>query len=188
MTFDVRDYIVVFENIIPNELCNEVLDEYVNDTNWLQTTVGTNGTLNTDVRRCDTINISEHFIINQNQEKRKSIDDKLFTCAGEAIKKYNEKFNHAMIQLDSGYSLLRYREGEFYSEHTDHFLQRPRTVSCSFTLNDEFDGGEFSFFKRELTYRPSKGSALMFPSNFMYPHEVMPVTSGTRYSIVTWFV
>jgi hypothetical protein len=28
----------------------------------------------------------------------------------------------------------------------------------------------------------------MFPSNFLYPHSVLPVTEGTRYSIVTWFI
>ena len=33
-----------------------------------------------------------------------------------------------------------------------------------------------------------KGDAIMFPSNFMYPHEIMPVTQGTRYSIITWFI
>jgi hypothetical protein len=27
----------------------------------------------------------------------------------------------------------------------------------------------------------------MFPSNFMYPHAIKPVLSGTRYSIITWF-
>ncbi len=26
-----------------------------------------------------------------------------------------------------------------------------------------------------------------FPSNFMYPHGIRPVTQGVRYSIVTWF-
>jgi Rps23 Pro-64 3,4-dihydroxylase Tpa1-like proline 4-hydroxylase len=186
MSFDLRDYIVVFENIISDDLCNEVLDEYNNDKNWVNTTVS--GGTRRDIRRCDAINMSDSFIIQQNQEKRKSIDDKLFVCAGEAIKKYNEKFTHAKIQGDSGYTLLRYQEGEFYSEHTDHFLQEPRIVSCSFTLNDDFEGGEFAFFNRELIYKPPKGSALMFPSNFLYPHEVMPVTKGARYSIITWFI
>jgi Rps23 Pro-64 3,4-dihydroxylase Tpa1-like proline 4-hydroxylase len=186
MSFDLRDYIVVFENIVPNELCNEILEEYNNDKNWINTT--TKGGLARDIRRCDAINISDSYIIKQNQEKRKSIDKKLFVCAGNAIKKYNEKFKHAKIEGDSGYTLLRYQEGEFYSEHTDHFLQAPRIVSCSFTLNDDFKGGEFGFFNRELTYSPPKGSALMFPSNFMYPHEVMPVIRRVRYSIITWFV
>jgi predicted 2-oxoglutarate/Fe(II)-dependent dioxygenase YbiX len=186
MSFDLRDYIVVFENIVPDELCDEVLKEYGNDKNWVNTIVDS-GTKR-DIRRCDAIHISDSFIIEQNQEKRKSIDNKLFECAASAIKQYNEKFKHAKIQGDSGYTLLRYQEGEFYKEHTDHFLQAPRIVSCSFTLNDGFEGGEFGFFNRELVYKPPKGSALMFPSNFLYPHEVMPVTRRVRYSIITWFI
>jgi hypothetical protein len=186
MSFDLRDYIVVFDNIVSDELCDEVLAEYGNDKNWTNTSTG--GGIKRDVRKCDAINITDSFVIQQNQEKRKEIDTKLFLCAGNAINKYNEKFKHAYIQGDSGYTLLRYQEGEFYSEHTDHFLQQPRIVSCSFTLNDDFEGGEFGFFNRELIYKPSKGSALMFPSNFLYPHEVMPVTRRVRYSIITWFV
>jgi Rps23 Pro-64 3,4-dihydroxylase Tpa1-like proline 4-hydroxylase len=186
MSFDLRDYIVVFENIVPNELCDEVLAEYGNDNNWKNTTTG--GGLLRDIRRCDAINMSDPFVIEQNKDKRQKIDEKLFLCAGVAIKNYNEKFKQAKIQGDSGYTLLRYQEGEFYSEHTDHFLQAPRIVSCSFILNDGFEGGEFGFFNRELVYKPPKGSALMFPSNFMYPHEVMPVTRYVRYSIITWFI
>jgi len=127
VSFDLRDYIVVYENIIPDELCDEVLEEYNNDKNWVNTITG--GGLTRDIRRCDAIDMSNAFIIEQNQETRKSIDNKLFTCASTAITKYNEKFKHANIQGDSGYTLLRYQEGEFYTEHTDHFLQAPRTVS-----------------------------------------------------------
>lgn len=186
MSFDVRDYIVVFENVISDELCDEVLTEYKEDKNWLNTTVR-NG-VNRDIRRCDAINMSDNYIINQNQTKRKNIDDKLFKVAGEVIKKYNEKFSRANIEGDSGYTLLRYQEGEFYTQHTDHFLQNPRIVSCSFTLNDDFEGGEFGFFDRQIVKKLPKGSALMFPSNFLYPHEIMPVTKKIRYSIITWFI
>ena len=31
-----------------------------------------------------------------------------------------------------------------------------------------------------------RGDILMFPSNFMYPHEVKEVTKGIRYSFVGW--
>jgi predicted 2-oxoglutarate/Fe(II)-dependent dioxygenase YbiX len=55
-------------------------------------------------------------------------------------------------------------------------------------LNDNFEGGEFSFFDEDLRYKIPKGAALMFPSNFMYPHQIMPVTKGVRYSIITWFI
>ena len=30
------------------------------------------------------------------------------------------------------------------------------------------------------------GRLVMWPSNFMYPHSVSPVTKGTRYAIVSW--
>lgn len=186
MSFDLRDYIVVFENIVPNELCDNVLAEYSNDKNWINTQ--TAGGLSRDIRRCDAINMSDPVIIEQNKDKRQQIDEQLFLCASEAIKKYNKKFKYARIQGDSGYTFLRYQENEFYTEHTDHFLQAPRIVSCSFALNDGFEGGEFGFFNRELKYTPPKGSALMFPSNFLYPHEVMPVTRRVRYSIITWFI
>ena len=47
--------------------------------------------------------------------------------------------------------------------------------------------GEFAFFNRELKYKLNQGDVIMFPSTFMYPHEIMPITKGTRYSIITWF-
>ena len=33
-----------------------------------------------------------------------------------------------------------------------------------------------------------KGDIIIFPANFMYPHRITPITSGVRYSIVTWAV
>lgn len=188
MLFNLRDYIVIFENIVPKELCDDILKEYSDDSDWLNTTVGVDSSLDRETRRCDSINITDQFIIGKNPNVRKELDDKLFLCAGEAIRKYNGKFYHASIQGDSGYVLLRYNVDEFYKEHTDHFLQHPRSVSCSFALNDDYEGGEWGFFSRELTFRVPKGSAIMFPSNFLYPHEIMPVTKGIRYSIVTWFI
>ena len=186
MSFDIRDYIIVLENAIPESLCDEVLQEYINDINWKNTTVAAGERRN--IRRCDAINMSDGFIIEKNKEKRLNIDKKIFDCAAMSIHEYNKKFNTARIVGDSGYTLLRYQEGEFYSEHTDHFLEAPRSVSCSFALNDNYEGGEWGFFGRQNVVRPKKGSAVMFPSNFLYPHEIMPVTRGVRYSIITWFI
>ena len=39
-----------------------------------------------------------------------------------------------------------------------------------------------------LRYETKKGSAIIFPSNFMFPHEVNRIEKGTRYSIVTWLM
>ena len=184
---NIEDYIVVFDGILSNDLCNTILNEYLNENEWMPTSVGV-GTIEKHIRNTDTIGLSLAGVIQQNPEKRKFLDDELFKCAGSAIKKYNELFPMAMIEQDSGYELLRYNEGQFYVQHTDSFMKQPRAVSCSFALNDDYEGGEFAFWDREKKVTLKKGSAILFPSNFMYPHEIMPVTKGTRYSIVTWFI
>ena len=179
------DYIVVIDNAITPALCDAILAEYKNCNGWVNAVVKNGENLN--IRNCQTIGISFNSIIEKNQEIRKKIDAYLFVSASGVIKQYNKKFVSCNIEQDSGYDLLKYEVSGFYATHTDSFKDRPRTVSCSFILNDDYEGGEFAFFDRELKYKLKKGSCIMFPSNFMYPHEIMPVTSGTRYSIVTWF-
>jgi predicted 2-oxoglutarate/Fe(II)-dependent dioxygenase YbiX len=184
---NLNDYILVFEDVIPLHLCDAILQEFNNENEWEQTVVGS-GRVENSIRSADTIIISYPHVIEKNQNNREKLDKDVFASAALAIQKYNDRFPLCKIEEDSGYELLRYKEEQFYIQHTDSFKGRPRAVSCSFILNDDYEGGEFAFFNRELKYKLKKGSCIMFPSNFMYPHEIMPVTSGTRYSIITWFV
>jgi predicted 2-oxoglutarate/Fe(II)-dependent dioxygenase YbiX len=184
---NIEDYIVEFEDIIPDSLCDAIMKEYSNDAEWSPTYIG-RGVVDKSVRNVNSVLMSQPDVISRNLEYRKFLDQKVFEAAATAIKKYNEKFPEAKIEQDSGYELLRYDEGFFYKQHTDSFKAQPRAVSCSFALNDDYEGGEFAFFDNEFYFKLKKGSVLMFPSNFMYPHEILPVTKGTRYSIITWFI
>lgn len=184
---NINDYIVVFDGVITDALCNAIINEFSNEEEWVKTVVG-GGEIKPEIRSAETIVLSYPHVIDKNPKVRAKLDKYIFASAGLAIKKYNEKFKDCKIQEDSGYELLRYKEGQFYIQHTDSFKDRPRAVSCSFILNDDYEGGEFAFFDRALKYKLKKGSCIIFPSNFMYPHEIMPVTSGTRYSIITWFI
>lgn len=181
-----EDYIYVVKNALSLNLCNEILNEFKDDEEWVDTAVGSG--VKKDVRNCKTIIISYPHVIQKNNEVRHRLDNAIFDGATKCIQKYNDKFPHCLIEEDSGYELLKYPEGCFYIQHVDSFKARPRSVSCSFILSDDFEGGEFAFFDRELKYKLEKGDAIMFPSNFMYPHEIMPVTKGIRYSIITWFI
>ena len=51
-------------------------------------------------------------------------------------------------------------------------------------LNDDYEGGEFYLVDEKTNL--SKGDIIIFPSNFMYPHKVEPVTKGIRYSYISW--
>ena len=59
-------------------------------------------------------------------------------------------------------------------------------VSSLLFLNDDYKGGEFIIC--DIEYKPKKGSSIIFPSNFMFPHEVLKITNGIRYSIITWLM
>ena len=68
-----------------------------------------------------------------------------------------------------------------------------RKLSMTILLNGNYQGGEFQFVNynklENKVLTPdfkNAGSIIVFPS-FM-EHQVAPVTKGTRYSLVAWFV
>ena len=100
--------------------------------------------------------------------------------------------------------ITRYTKDGFYNWHQDGIGSHPETfnrpgdkflhgntrkLSMSIVLNDEYEGGDFEIFNlipESEVPRLQEGSIIVFPS-FM-EHRVTPVTKGTRYSLVAWFV
>ena len=182
------DYIKVYDNIFTPEECKTILDEYKNSDDWKFTKVGSEGMEDNDYRNCESIDISYRDIIEKNQSVRKNIDEIIHKKSIGVAQKYITEFPLCCLKSDSGYNLLRYNTGGFYKEHTDSYLEEPRTLAMSINLNDDYEGGSMAFFNEEVTIRGGLGSIIMFPANFMYPHQIMEVTKGTRYAIVTWLI
>jgi predicted 2-oxoglutarate/Fe(II)-dependent dioxygenase YbiX len=94
--------------------------------------------------------------------------------------------SHKINQID----LLKYSTGGKYEIHTDHFTTVARHLSIIINLNDDYEGGDLIFTDQKENeikkIKLQKGSIVFFPSNFMYPHSIKPITKGTRYSIVAW--
>jgi predicted 2-oxoglutarate/Fe(II)-dependent dioxygenase YbiX len=85
----------------------------------------------------------------------------------------------------------KYEAGTNMKLHCDHiqtlFDGKRRgipTLTVLGLLNDDFQGGEFKLCGE--TVNLSVGDVIVFPSNFMYPHEVTTITEGTRFSFVSW--
>ena len=182
------DFVVHFEEAIDPEFCDQVLDEYGHSDLWAPTLTG--GGHDPEARRCSFINLSEDGIIDQNSEVRKEIDDRLFDIVIEHIEKYQSVHPEfeLEIQEDSGYELLKYEVGDFYIQHSDSFKEQPRALTIIMSMNNNYEGGEVALFNRDLVYKLDVGDILIFPSNFQYPHEIMPVTEGIRFSVITWAV
>ena len=100
--------------------------------------------------------------------------------------KFPKMSSYKINQID----LLKYSVGGRYEVHTDHYTNSPRHLSIIMNLNDNYEGGDLIFTaqnKEEIKrLKLSEGSIVFFPSNFMYPHSIEPITKGTRYSIVAW--
>jgi len=79
-----------------------------------------------------------------------------------------------------------------YDWHHDVFFENPmpfdRKLSIVVQLSDpkDYTGGDFEFHNMQSPGAEfkSRGSVLIFPSFF--PHRVLPVTDGDRYSLVSW--
>ena len=96
--------------------------------------------------------------------------------------------NKAEMQFTEYYA----KQGGQYDWHQDvHWngqTDTDRKLSVTVQLSDtsEYEGGDFEFdeVKTTANFR-SKGTVLVFPSYLR--HRVLPVTSGTRRSLVAWF-
>jgi len=103
---------------------------------------------------------------------------------------YKIKFPKMASKKINQIDLLKYTPGGKYEIHTDHYTSSPRHLSIIMNLNDKYEGGDLIFTdqkeKEIKRLKLSKGSIVFFPSNFMYPHKIEPITKGTRYSIVAW--
>ncbi len=94
---------------------------------------------------------------------------------------------------------LIYRPGDFFVPHRDRPVAASaetsdRKVSVVLFLNDEFVGGDLNLFGLVngpewkdigLGCDAAPGLLIAFPSGTL--HEVTPVASGTRCTVVTWF-
>tara|TARA_S200002703_G_scaffold31602_1_gene27658 strand:- start:1988 stop:2533 length:546 start_codon:yes stop_codon:yes gene_type:complete len=103
---------------------------------------------------------------------------------------YKAKFPKMTSSKINQIDLLKYSIGGKYNVHTDHYTISPRHLSVIINLNDDYEGGDLIFTdqkeKEIKRLKLDKGSIVFFPSNFMYPHGIQPITKGTRYSIVAW--
>jgi len=84
---------------------------------------------------------------------------------------------------------LMYREGDFFMRHADRDRAgtNRRAVSIIVFLNHDYTGGELKFFGEDaaIAVQPDEGQLIAFRSDT--PHEVTSVTSGERFTVVSWF-
>lgn len=179
-TSTLADQIIIHKGIVPIELCNRIIQEY-NDDDFVY---GEHHKPVEDRNLHELMISNTDVLCRKNSYQRKKIDAELL----EIVQKIPETHGQVPTCSDVGYSLRKMPTGNFYKEHTDQGGNVSWQLTTSLMLNDDYTGGEFCFFNRQLKYSLSAGDAISFPSNYLFPHEILEVTSGIRYVIVTWMV
>ena len=92
--------------------------------------------------------------------------------------------NRELIQV------LEYVKNQKYTWHIDaspqpNSKEYHRKISVILYLSEDFEGGSTKFVHEE--YKPPMGHALIFPSNWCFPHTGTRVTDGKKRVAVTWY-
>lgn len=171
---------------IINRLEDVVMDKN-NPYNYSEAMVGY-GMKMPEYRDCLDLKFKKSDIESDNSEasiKLQSLWEDVYFAKLQAVKDYTKRFNIGELRYWEALNFIKYGPGQHFQEHSDHGFSYNCVVSMVGYVNDDYDGGELSFRLQNLQVKPKAGDLFIFPSNYMYPHRAMPVSRGTKYSIVT---
>lgn len=108
-----------------------------------------------------------------------------YNAQQDPVNDYISMFGLAPLKYWESFNFIKYKENQHFQIHSDHGYSYTCVLSSVGYLNDDYEGGELFFDKLNLKIKPKAGDLYLFPSSYIYSHAAMPVTSGTKYSIVT---
>ena len=177
-----------YKNIVSESLCSNIVNT---DFNYNESTYSTHEGQSPDWKKNKRVEMDEIWIRN-----KQPFYNELKNCVSVVADLYKEEVKKAkrnfVVKKTTDFRLNKYEKGGYMSLHCDNIHHShgqqygyPQATVLLF-LNDNFEGGDF--IVSELQLQIKKGDAIIFPSNFMFPHEVKEVTKGTRWSIVSWLM
>ena len=185
MKQNLKDYIRTYKGIIPKDISekaildfNEMPSEKNTFYNYTKNaTVTLRGDAEPDV------------II---YEKNTDLNEIVWNC----IHDYITDLKFSWFNSWSGFSLPRvniYGPSNTMAFHCDRIKSMfdgnrkgDPTLAVLGLLHSDFEGGKLMMFDEDSPLEFEQSDVIVFPSTFLYPHGVAPVTSGKRISFVSW--
>jgi Rps23 Pro-64 3,4-dihydroxylase Tpa1-like proline 4-hydroxylase len=188
--------IVVYSNVIPDSksLYSDIEEGMISaKIEWKDAFVKNSKDVELDptTRNTKTIGVSYSGKIDETEDSDMSslffinLNNIFFEHFDPIEKDYLQSFGIGTTWHDS-YGILKYGEGQFFTNHIDDHPDYHRRVSTLYYLNDNYSGGELNFPRFNLSFKPKANHMVVFPSTYVYNHSVSPVTEGERYAVVSW--
>lgn len=187
MSMNLKDYVKVYDNFLEKSFCKKVIEQIEKD-DWHK------HEFYNELTHTSTTHDTDLSVLWNGSSETQRIHERIWDAIYQYVLVDNKNLNN-WFSTWSGYSRLRYNKYDKNTEmklHCDHITtlfdgsaRGIPTLSVLGVLNEDYEGGEFIMWNDEVI-KLKTGSLLIFPSNFLYPHKVTPVTKGTRYSYVSW--
>ena len=182
---DVKAFSKLYKSVVPNDLCDKTVSE-MSKLDFKEHTFY-NANTNEYKPRSGSQELSMSWgNVSTKNDLNKLVDDTAFRYVKELRMPWFDKYQ--------GYSHVRfnkYAENKKMALHADHIhsmfdgeRKGIPILSVLGVLNNDYECCEFVLIDEKINL--SKGDIIIFPSNFMYPHKVEPVTKGIRYSYISW--
>ena len=186
---DLHNYIICFDNVLPKEIFfnfKKICKEYIKYQDAL--VVDNNShKIDKKVRQTSMWNLTPVGVNSLTQVHWANF---MFNTFNIFIKEYMKKIGCDELFQVNNIQVLKYGLWCHYVFHTDYCKSIPRAFSCIFLINDDYEGGDLIFkyphSEKKTKIDKRENRMIIWPSNFLYPHSVLPVTKGERYSVVAW--
>tara|TARA_R100000030_G_scaffold93924_1_gene80371 strand:- start:31 stop:597 length:567 start_codon:yes stop_codon:yes gene_type:complete len=171
---NVLDFVLKIDNVLPHETCDELIKLFEESI------------YKDRMERQGYPNWTNLWICNDYPEVDQKLQNVYMTVARGYqtwLGVYGDHFNTNTFKFE-GTNMKRYIGGtdDMYKRHADvgTLGTCKRYLAMLFYLNDDFEGGETIFYP-EMSIRPKKGSVVVFPPYWLFPHEGTPVIKGRKY-------
>jgi len=174
------DMILIIDNVISDDESELLISEFETRTPTKERS-----------REIDSSDLQETdagFInLNPKTKTQQIANDKTNIMVGH-YKDYIEKLGyfdtHGLISnlgFSRLYRIIKYGVGQSFHDHVD---KSPAVFgSCTLALNDDYEGGEYRFFRGGYRVKLKKGQGMIWPADYFFVHGVDRITNGNKYSM-----
>lgn len=198
-------YIFVAKGVIPKNLCDEIVEKYKKIDKW-KTHSWTYYDKKSEGYVARSEKEEELMVMFPESDEHNGYDmndpavielEKVTNFVFEEYMKFHIQKTKNMFFTPKNRNPIRFNRYITNSRmrpHVDHIHslfdgERKGVPILSLVghLNDDYSGGDFHIVNLEgEPVKLEKGDVIVFPSSFLYPHEVKLVTSGERWTFVSW--
>jgi len=178
---NVLQFLLKIDNVLTDDVCDELITLFEESKH--KERLRSDGYPNWTNLYLETYHPEVHTRF---KDMYRDIAHKYQEWVGEYRNYFNTDAKHSYFEETN---IKKYVGGsdDVYKTHADgsSFDVCDRFLAFLFYLNDDFEGGETIFYP-EYVIKPKKGSVLIFPPYWMFPHEGTPVITGEKYIMSTY--